>query len=83
MSLVSERILSETRLLSTVDRCILGFYFVDEDIQNSVTVKTKNATQFVLQPFEISHELLLSLVHKNPFVSLVSRSWLLIYQEQS
>lgn len=41
MSLVSERILSGTRLLSTVERFILGFYFVDEDIQNSVTVKTK------------------------------------------
>lgn len=52
MSLVSERILSGTLLLSTAERCILGFYFVAEDIQNSVTVKTKNATQFVLQPFE-------------------------------
>lgn len=52
MSLVNERILSGTRLLSTVERCILGFYFVDEDIQNSVTVKTKNVRQFVLQPFE-------------------------------
>lgn len=52
MSLVIERILSGTCLLSTVERFILGFYFVDEDIQNSVTVKTKNATQFVLQPFQ-------------------------------
>lgn len=52
MSLVSERILSGTHLLSTVERFILGFYFVDEDIQNSVTVKTKNATQFVLQTFQ-------------------------------